>query len=447
MCAFIIAMFCKDFPRGQSGCLSEELIESCLSYFGDMQNPLLRQWSCLCLSMLFHDYPEAKWLGIKCGAHQRLCDLVVDCVAEVRVAMLHALTNFLGIPGLTPQVAHIEESIASMVLIMASDGNSMVRKELLVFFSHFVVRYRKRFLVSAFELLLDEKQRPYEDDASDKSRKGSKQNQGDDDISSNTVFSAVWKEILILSVDPHPEIAEMACALTDYVFSNLLLSPLGQYAQPLVDVMLLQRTSTTSSRSSYVEVPHPQPGRPPTPPTPSRSEGYFSASLKRTASVAASLKNLAWGSSTNLVDMAAGLAPSPRPGTDSSRQSSQADPRPATQPFKEPLPSGFHQASEDQIRIPLESKFLDWSVEYFREPQMQPPEAEEPGSVDYNHRLWRRNRNDKTIAKTQPLKELAGSSPWDKPKGFWNNGTQPMKLCWHQFEEHLIVTDDKDGIS
>jgi regulatory associated protein of mTOR len=137
MCAFIIAMFCRDFPQGQNVCLSQELIESCLSYFDDFQNPLLRQWSCLCLSMLWVNFPDAKWAAIKCSAHQRLCGLVVDCVAEVRASMLHALTSFLGIPDLTPQVAHIEESVASMVLIMASDGSAMVRKELLVFFSTF----------------------------------------------------------------------------------------------------------------------------------------------------------------------------------------------------------------------------------------------------------------------------------------------------------------------
>jgi regulator-associated protein of mTOR len=97
--------------------------------------------------------------------------------------------------------------------------------------------------------------------------------------------------------------------------------------------------------------------------------------------------------------------------------------------------------------MPLQSKFFDWSVEYFREPQMKPPEADEPGSTDYNERLWRRNRNDRIIAKTQPQKDMAGTSAWDKPKGFWNNGTQPVKLCWHQFEDQLIVTDDRDGVA
>ncbi|KAG9616610.1 hypothetical protein KCU64_g23236, partial [Aureobasidium melanogenum] len=133
MCAFIIAMFCKDFRPGQNVCLSTnpELIESLLSHLVDMENPLLRQHSCLCISMLWYDFPEAKWQGIRSQAHMRLCDLALDPVPEVRTAMLHALTSFLGIPDVTDQVAYIEETIASIILAMANDSSVMVRKELL----------------------------------------------------------------------------------------------------------------------------------------------------------------------------------------------------------------------------------------------------------------------------------------------------------------------------
>ena len=129
-------MFCKDYNQGQRASLSTELVESCLDHLKDMQNPLLRQWSCLCLSKLWVNYEEAKWVGIRCMAHERLCELIVDPVAEVRAAMLHALASFLGIRDVTPQVANIEESIASMILIMTMDGNSMVRKELEGAFGH-----------------------------------------------------------------------------------------------------------------------------------------------------------------------------------------------------------------------------------------------------------------------------------------------------------------------
>lgn len=77
---------------------------------------------------------------------------------------------------------------------------------------------------------------------------------------------------------------------------------------------------------------------------------------------------------------------------------------------------------------------------------MKPNEPEEPGSADYNKRLWRRVRNEKVLTTTQPLKGLAGGSRWDSGTGFFNNGSQPLKMCFHQFEDHLVVTDDCDSV-
>lgn len=77
---------------------------------------------------------------------------------------------------------------------------------------------------------------------------------------------------------------------------------------------------------------------------------------------------------------------------------------------------------------------------------MKTSEPDEPGSDDYNSRLWRRIRNEKTINVTQPLKNLAGSSKWDHSDGAFNNGSQPRQLCFHQFEDHIAVADSKDSI-
>jgi regulatory associated protein of mTOR len=470
MCAFIVAMFCRDFHQGQVVCLSPELIESCLGHLHDLQNPLLRQWSCLCLSMLWYDFPEAKWVGIRCSAHQKLCDLVVDPVAEVRAAMLHALTTFLGIPDLTQQVAQIEESIASMVLIMASDGNTMVRKELVVFFSTFVARYQNRFIVAAYEQLQEEKanliRTPFEEAAEraadtlfmkPKSQAGSVEEPHG--VSNSTVFAAIWKHLLVLSVDPHPEIAQKAGIVVDFVYNAMIHSALGQFAGPILEV-ILQHHAPPPSRSSYAEVNTVERSQPSTPPTPSKVDGYLTASLKRTASVAASLKTLAFGTPVSHENSPKDSTRNPHPSAPSIRSrlpsewnppSDEKDQYPATASYRalrEPKPRHFKpRIATDSPEIPLKSEFYEWSVEYFREPQMKPSEADEPGSTDYNERLWRRNRNDRIIAKTQPQKEMAGSNAWDRSKAFFNNGTQPMRLCFHQFEDHLIITDDKDGVA
>jgi regulator-associated protein of mTOR len=461
MCAFIVAMFCKDYHQGQRASLSPELIESCLDHLKDMQNPLLRQWSCLCLSKLWVNFPDAKWVGIRCMAHTRLCELVYDPVAEVRASMLYALTAFLGIPDVTAQVAGIEEVIASMVLIMTADGNTMVRREVLIFFSTFIRRYKARFVVAAFDQFSEEARNDSSASKDNKKQNGTKPSRastnGDADTSSscshNTIYSAIWKEMLIMSVDPHPEIARDAGVVVDYVLSALLESPLAKFVQPQFEE-LARRTQRSRINQHNRRDEIPTTPRATTPPTPSKNDGgvlSLFGGMRRTTSVAASLKNL-W--------VAHEPSPTPPPGSpsrsktnDSIRaQSRDGGHRPKTPESKrsrgeEPKPRGFIPRDLSKPpELPLVSRFYEWSVEYFREPQMKPTEADEPGSTDYNGRLWRRNRNDKIIAETQPQKDFAGSHRWDYTRGYFENSTQPMKMCFHQFEDHLIVTDDRDTV-
>ncbi|CAG7961248.1 unnamed protein product [Penicillium olsonii] len=462
MCAFIVSIFCKNYPQGQNVCLSAELFDSCLRHLSDVENPLLRQWSCLCLSMLWCDFPEAKWMGIRCAAPARLCELNFDPVPEVRAAMLHAVTTFLGIPDLTDQVAQIEETLALAVLPMSADGSVVVRKELLVFFSTFVRRHQNKFLVAAFEELQEEKR-------SLRQRLGNENTQivpsaKEPQLSANTTFGTIWKQLLALSVDPHPDIAQDAAVIVDYIHLSLLESPMANLANKLQSEIL-------NITGLYKVQPHERTetkkiAPPSTPPTSaaanSRQEGYLSLGFKRTASVAASLKNLAFGNSTNGETSGDSTPPSPStsrmPSTPRGRAPIEwtRPPEvndhvaPATAYHQAPTPTsrGFEPKGIDALPvIPLKSRFLDWSTEYFREPQMKPNEPDEPGSSDYNQRLWRRGRNEKIIAETQPLKSKAGASRWDNSVALLSNGSQPHKMCFHQFEDHLAVADDRDTIA
>ncbi|KAF2643093.1 WD repeat-containing protein-like protein mip1 [Massarina eburnea CBS 473.64] len=452
MCAFIIAVFCKDYNQGQRASLDPLLVDSCLDHLKDMQNPLLRQWSCLCLSKLWVNFEEAKWVGIRCMAHERLCELVFDPVADVRAAMLNALTAFLGIRDVTSQVAGIEESIASMILVMTADGNSMVRRELLIFFSTFIVRYKSKFLVAAFEQLCEES-------SDDQSTKKDDKN-GDDlfmkprtggmstivnSCAQNSIYAAVWREVLVMSVDPHPEVARDAGVVVDYILIALLQSPLAKFVQPQFDELVKKNPVNRTQRRVFEERPTPQTS---SPPTPSREASYLSlfGSLRRTGSVAASLKTI-WGGSE--------VSPSPQkiPNRTKAEETNPPPAEPSYPPERyhaeeQPKTRGFVPRSiSEEPKLPLESRFFEWSVEYFREPQMKPAEADEPGSMDYNGRLWRRNRNDKIIAETQPLKEVAVSHQWTHQHALFDNLTQPMKISFHQFEDHVVVTDNRDCIN
>lgn len=461
MCAFIIAMFCNNFRQGQAVAMSEGLIKICLSQVGlpASDNPLLRQWVALCLSMLWKNFPDAKWAGIRCSAHARLCRTLDDPVPEVRAAVTHALTNFIGIPEMTEQIEEMEENITASLLTISNDGSHLVRKELVIFFSAFIGRYESKFIVAAYEDMIQEKHSgPHNLDGAMHSRVPSS-NSSDDGfspVSKDSVHAALWKNLLIMEVDPDPEVSRDAKIVVDYVMRALLKSPLGPYAGPVLEEIVNQENKASLQAVNHTDVSRPPSLTMDTPTSPSagdKADGYFSLGMKRTASVAQSLKNLAFGTPLNGPQGHARNA-----SWRGSRQSLQPvangivhpEERPYTGPYEKarfPTPKYFKDRPESaKLKMPLQSALFDFSTEYFREPQMRRSENDEPGSVEYNHRLWRRNRNERILDATQKLKEHAGSSKWDNGCGTIDVGVQPMRLCFHQYDNHLAVTDDRDNV-
>ncbi|CAK7202940.1 Target of rapamycin complex 1 subunit kog1 [Sporothrix eucalyptigena] len=522
MCAFILAMLCKNYKPGQTVCNQTDIMTSCLIHLRNEENPLLRQWSCLCLSQLWQDLPEAKWRGIRENAPARLSPLAQDKICEVRASMIYAMTTLLGIPDLTDEVARVEESIAWTLMDMANDGSAMVRKELLVFMSHFVLRYENKFLVAAFEHLQEEKEYllypPPENGTANhkiglqyvrpenRNRDGTVKESAQG-LSHNTIFTAYWKHILILSVDPHPEVQSHATTIVDYLHEALLNSEIGSQAQSIIEEIHKKhrrlsrnaaapglRNSTSllgtatgaaggmngdsndiggfasgangngvsggvgaAADSTY---PPPSPGllrrtvstlfspffgtdaaaggSPVAggPPGSSHGEPPSSPGLLRSASTFQRGSGRARG-------LGVALDRTTAPPEDSERESTMSPYNVA----KEPVSAGFEPRSADQPpTLPLPSTLLDWSTEYFREPQMRLMEAEEPGSTEYNERLWRRARNEGTLRDTQPQKQYAGSHKWTNQLGIINNGSQPARMAFHQFEDHLAVADDGNTI-
>ncbi len=520
MCAFVVAIFCKDFKHGKAAVLKEApgIIDNCLLHLNDLESPLLRQFSLLCLSQLWKDYPEGKKKGIEFSAHRRIGDRSHDPVPEVRAAALDALASFVETGEITDWVTSEEETLASVVSSMGMDGSIMVRKELTVFYSVFIKKYERRFLVAAWEQLLEERDKkagkdvdkegevevevlPQMDGADEGmngringSRPARHQRQvsftvdagGAENekeaapsrlLSKKTIYRAVWRQVLSMSADPHPEVAKNASLLVDYVLHALLESPLGGYANEVLDQILslnMKVKRPDGSALADMELLSKQrsrDSRPGTPPSPSstisKADGYFAKNLSM-ANLAKMAKGaVGWRGTTPNRD----APPSPsqphrgsmtadrlpyrsRPLTahDAAQLPPDANdniPGPAHQP-PAPIPPSPHFTPRDVMQpptLPLPSSIFAWSTSYFREPQMRASEADEPGSISYNSRLWRRNRNDKIIASTQPLKESAGSQRWDVPCGYFGIGAAPVKMVFHQFENHLITSDDRDSIA
>ncbi|KAK4192466.1 WD repeat-containing protein mip1 [Podospora australis] len=465
MCAFILAMLCKDFKPGQLVCNQVDIMSYCLHHVTYSEDPLLRQWSAICLSQLWKDLPEGKWKGIRENAHLKLTSLMLDQCPEVRAAVVHALTTFIGIPDLTDEVARIEEGIAWILLDLAADGSPLVRKESLVFFSTFIRRYENKFLVVAYESLVEESEYlidPPPDDGlehrmglhyarrDDREGDGSIKT-GTQGVSHGSVFAAAWKHVNVMSVDPHPEVRRDASVILDYVHCQLLRSPVGPRAQAVMDDILKRSHKRQKGNSNHKG---------------SVLGGYYAASqpaqspglLKRTASYL-------FGPFMGGVDGPAGfgnqpMTPSLQRTLSLQRNRSKRGVDPPPEHNDQPAaPANYHMAKEptspnfkdrnlaQMPTLPLVSTFVDWSTEYFREPQMKLPEAEEPGSHEYNERIWRRSRNEGVLRETQPQKTWARTHKWTQPAGLINNGAQPTTLTFHQFEDHMAVADAGNTIS
>ncbi|QPG97402.1 hypothetical protein C2857_006263 [Epichloe festucae Fl1] len=463
MCAFILAMLCKDYKNGQMVCNQTDIMSYCLAHLQNETNPLLRQWACLCISQLWQDLPEAKWRGIRENAYVKLAYLMRDPCCEVRAAMIHALTTFLGIPDLTEEVARIEESIAWTILEMGTDGSPMVRKEFLSFLSQFIARFESKFLVAAYEQLQEEKEYltyPPRDDGQDYkmglhyARPDNRKQDGTikpaaRGLSHNTVYMACWKHALILSVDPHPEVQREATLVVDYVHNALINSTVGEAAQMAMreiqtrarQAAFLKNAAHAAQRSNLggqATAPLPSPGL-----------------LRRTASLL--FQSLVGSEDKSRPATPASPSPIPprspssKPGPDQMaappEQIDQAS-APATYNVAREPTTGAYEARDlsKPPSLPRKSRFLEWSIEYFREPQMKPSEAEEPGSTEYNARLWRRARNENMLRETQPLKQIAGTHKWNNQLGIVNNGAQPAKMTFHQYEDHLAVSDEGNTV-
>ncbi|KAI0066602.1 hypothetical protein BV25DRAFT_1820620 [Artomyces pyxidatus] len=97
--------------------------------------------------------------------------------------------------------------------------------------------------------------------------------------------------------------------------------------------------------------------------------------------------------------------------------------------------------------LPLKSRFFDWCCEYFKEPQMRQTEADEPGSLEYNHQAWRQQRNHRVLSETIKQAPVAADRPWDKPVATLHTHGKPLSLAFHAYDPHIVVANETDNVS
>lgn len=479
MSAFILTLFIKDFKNGQRLCFSIELVANCLRFISTSENPLLRQWCCLLLSQLWLRYPDGKWIIYKDGHLNRLLDLVADPIPEVRTSIIVALTTFLSEPEDTelpkrsrddfssaPSVSadlrkdelkQQDLKLANVILRLLGDGSSIVRREIVFFIGRFIKIYPNFFLVVAFNQLEEEIVLIDNPNNLQEFRKKSP--------AYGSIFSSIWKALLILSEDPHLEVKQLAEILIDSVMVKLNQSELSGLVKEMQDYLLsksyININENFKSSKPIVNRPmalHNGPKRQASSGSvlnrqntltisgTGRSRSYSqgdSNDHSDASSISSKLRNLSISrifKSFNLNEE-----------TDINNFTKILNPGPVSshygQEYKPKTPRYEPRPDMKEPELPEESGFFEYSCEYFQEPQMSKTEIEQPGSEEYVKRLWRRNRNEQVIQETQPQKKMAIRGDWNRDTTVLNNKTQPKLIKFMQFEKLLVATDDKDNVS
>ncbi|KAJ1545750.1 hypothetical protein HK405_007690, partial [Cladochytrium tenue] len=450
MCAFILSVFCHNYRAGQDACLKNDLLPSLILHLED-QDPLLRQWVCIGLGKFWEGFPEAKIACFKEGVNGKLIALLNDPVAEVRAAAMFAMGTLIhDTQGRGDISLTVEYNIGLVIQPGIIDASPIVRKELVILLSKFVGNHWDVCVQAALDLAKSER-KPFEKINPDHGEPGQSRATSEfapPSRTSQSIFMTCVKCLYTLSVDPFPYISALACHIVDAI-SLEMVSNHG--AQPTPSSI---KAVASSRITSY---------------TPTRSDGPVlktPTGIKRSSSfVVNSLKSIQGISS--LISSLPSVGPTITPSADPEEQPHSiedgADGRTSSQgdvPVAIRDCAGFstvnvdvksHQRSPGSSvgfeAVVLESKFYDWGLEYFLEPQMKLPDTEDPGSKKFNQRLWRRQRNEKQIEQVTHKFHEVSVKPFETQIGFLHSDNNPGALMsFHSYEPHLVGADHRDGI-
>lgn len=460
--AFVLSMFVRENPPGQKLAFSIDLVRTCFFYIETSESPLLRQWSALLVGELINDNHEGVVDIMKSGIVENMLRFINDPIPEVGGSIVSTLANFILLHSEEPNPTVIgielnqqDIKLATEVLTLYVDGSPLIRKEVVCFLSRFVVKYISFFIISAYSQLEEEVTLADDPSLIDEVRRKSP--------AYGSIFSTVWKAILILGEDPHDEVKDYAQQVLDYVLIKLSDSQLGESAHEMEMYLLQQRSGSNFSQSVINEprgiplpkVDHPRRIQSMNVDT-KRLEGNGTVRKQRRPSNASEASSLA----TTINSRVEGLKSwfkllqtgDANGNTDIHGISSLLSQQPLNLPFgtmHKPRTPRFKPRERDHKKpiLPIVSGFFDYSREYFQEPQLGPCEADEPGSEEFLKRVWRRNRNEQIIASTQQQKELALTDTWKDVVCKLNNKTQPKLMQFAQFEKLLATTDEKDNVT
>nr|KAG5714826.1 hypothetical protein BaRGS_000314 [Batillaria attramentaria] len=444
MAAFILAVMMNEHRAGQVACLQGSVVSTCLEQLVD-SSAELRQWLALCLGKVWTNYDSARWCGVRDSAHEKLYKLLSDQAPEVRSAAVFALGTFIfNGSEQTDHASSIELGVAMKLVPCATDGSPLVRKELVVAFSGLVEKFEQQFVVVAARVAEEEKQKDRSSPVIVGEAAGAS---APLTLPFNNIYFSVWRAILLLAADPHPEILKLAKEITAYIKDKIyhqraggnmnvmhMSSPACLVGSPSSRPANMQQGTpppkNLMSQSQSAAAPDPQsPARNSTVPTTPTTGAQYSVQFTRHR------KMFDKGPSQ------VGNFPSTHVPVDSTLKDLGVNfiACPCFVEEKDP--------EEMMLRVlPSKTSMFSWACKQFLRPVMQLPPDKDPESDIFHHRQWRYLRNSRVRARARYDQHRAGFNRLDD-QIFVNRMTNvPNLMAFHPYENYLVAAD-KDSVS
>ncbi|KAJ2084992.1 Target of rapamycin complex 1 subunit kog1, partial [Coemansia sp. S100] len=276
--AFTLAMLCRDNFDAQQSCFDERVLDYFLVYLqrpdnGTEERACLRTWILLCLAELWKAHPNAKWMAIT----YKLCviaskkeeledrqrrsqqanvpsfeellassaeddsvdarnaqDLLIQMAFHrspvVRASAIYAIGTLVSDlaqlgddPGVVTIVRLVERQLYAVLLQAAGDGSPMVRREVVVVIGWVFASYMEQVVDAVARVVAEE-------------LRGEGRRVAGDSL--DVLLTHMYKALLKLSVDAHPDVALAAREACDvvmqcYAHSQAFLDAEAQLDQAL----------------------------------------------------------------------------------------------------------------------------------------------------------------------------------------------------------------------
>jgi regulator-associated protein of mTOR len=260
MAAFVLTRIVGDSRAAKETAAKTSLVSVCLEHFNH-PSPLMRQWVVICLGKSWEHYENARWMGVRDTAHEKLYVLLNDPCPEVRAAAVYALGTFISSVAERSEHANNIDHAIVMTLIkkVSNDISHLVRKELINALQWVVLAFEHVFLTLAMKETLTnyplqevsvtspglrrigskDRLRTSDDSGGDKMKrvsssssinnmgqmKGSLSHTGSlgtlPGLGYGSVYMKIWDAICSLETDPHPEVESMCKTLTKYITAKV----------------------------------------------------------------------------------------------------------------------------------------------------------------------------------------------------------------------------------